>query len=327
MKTLSYKTIPLSDFLFHVEEIAAENPSYRIGGSGSDGTCDCIGLIMGAIRRSGGKWPWLHSSNDAARKAVQSLAPISRVADLSAGDLVFRHLKPGERGYNLPNRYVGDPDPNDYTHVGIVLSVDPLRIRHMTSPSVKLDTKLGRWSHRGWCSLIRKKKAGPADSAGFAGSTGIPDSPVSAAFSASLSGSGLSAAHQPGAPAPKKQSTKKGGTLPMVENITIESTNGLPVKLRSRPSTSCPLYWTVPSGASGILLSSEGGWSRLETEDLSGAARTGWVRDEFVVRPSPARTPLDPRRLSAEESSAILSAAEEMDRQLNIIFEVMGGRG
>ena len=55
--------IQLSDFLTQIAAIAAESPSYRLGGDGSDGTCDCVGLIIGAIRRAGGQWAGTHGSN------------------------------------------------------------------------------------------------------------------------------------------------------------------------------------------------------------------------------------------------------------------------
>ena len=64
---MSIQTITLSSFLEKIREIASENPKYRSGGSGKDGTCDCIGLIIGAIRRAGGSWPGTHGSNYAAR--------------------------------------------------------------------------------------------------------------------------------------------------------------------------------------------------------------------------------------------------------------------
>lgn len=33
--------------------IAEETPEYRLGGDGSDGSCDCVGLGIGALRRMG----------------------------------------------------------------------------------------------------------------------------------------------------------------------------------------------------------------------------------------------------------------------------------
>ena len=41
--------IPLTRFLQGIQSIRAAQPTYRLGGSGVDGTCDCIGLIIGAI--------------------------------------------------------------------------------------------------------------------------------------------------------------------------------------------------------------------------------------------------------------------------------------
>ena len=157
---MSAKQISLPDFLSRVEEIAAENPSYRTGGSGKDGTCDCIGLIIGAIRRAGGSWPGTHGSNYAARYETRNLEKITNQNALRVGELVYKHRSPGEAGYDLPVRYRNHPDRNDYYHVGVVMSVSPLRILHMTTPSIQTDTKLGRWSHHGWCSRVTDRQDG-----------------------------------------------------------------------------------------------------------------------------------------------------------------------
>ncbi len=140
-----------------MEAIAGENPSYGKGGSGKDSTCDCIGLVIGAVRRCGGKWTGIHGSNWAARNAVSGLGPFRSAGELSPGDLVFKARAPGEKGYDLPDRYRAGSDRNDYYHVGVVLSASPLRIRHMTDPGPKTDTAIGRWSHRGRCRLIRQE--------------------------------------------------------------------------------------------------------------------------------------------------------------------------
>ena len=148
-------------FLAKVEEIAAESPSYRIGGTGADGTCDCIGLIVGAIRRAGGSWSGLKGTNYTARNELISLRPISGNADLTIGDVVFKAREPGEAGYDaktIQGRYASSPDKRDYYHIGVVLSVYPLRIRHMTTPSVKLDTSLGKWRFHGWLKKIRQEE-------------------------------------------------------------------------------------------------------------------------------------------------------------------------
>lgn len=145
----------LSAFLAAVDAIAAEQPTYRSGGKAEDGTCDCIGLIIGALNRCGVKWPGIHGSNWAARNAMAWLLPVSDAGDLSVGDIVYKARRPGETGYSLPDRYAADPDRCDYYHVGVVRSVSPLRIVHCTSPGgVTTDTKLGRWAYRGGLTLV-----------------------------------------------------------------------------------------------------------------------------------------------------------------------------
>ena len=157
---MSIQTIPLSSFLEKIREIAAENPKYRSGGSGKDGTCDCIGLIIGAIRRAGGNWPGIHGSNYSARYETRNLEKITNQNALRVGELVYKHRSPGEAGYDLPARCRTHPDRNDYYHVGVGNSVSPLRILHMTTPSIQTDTKLGKWSHHGWCSRVTDRPEG-----------------------------------------------------------------------------------------------------------------------------------------------------------------------
>lgn len=130
-----------------VRGIAEEMPDYRIGGDGSDGTCDCVGLGIGAQRRMGIQYDGLHGTNWAARHEAVELCEIQSVKQLRVGDNVLKARAPGDKGWALPDRYGDDPDQNDYYHMGVVLSVDPLQIVHCTEPTCKWDTKLGRWSH------------------------------------------------------------------------------------------------------------------------------------------------------------------------------------
>lgn len=136
-------------FLEKVEEIAQSNPSYKEGRDGSDGTCDCIGLIIGAIRRAGGAWNGIHGSNYAARYEMRELLPVMDAGELNLGEVVYKARMPGEVGYALPERYKNDPDQRDYYHVGVVTAVEPLEITHCTGPGIVRDTKLGRWTYRG----------------------------------------------------------------------------------------------------------------------------------------------------------------------------------
>lgn len=139
----------LEAFIAQVEAIAQASPVYRPGGDGSDGTCDCIGLVIGAIRRAGGSWTGTHGSNYAARYEMRELLPVTDAGELCLGDVVYKVRTPGQAGYALPERYKKGPDQRDYYHVGVVTATIPLEITHCTSPGIVRDTKLGKWTYRG----------------------------------------------------------------------------------------------------------------------------------------------------------------------------------
>lgn len=139
----------LEAFIAQVEAIAQASPVYRLGGDGSDGTCDCIGLVIGAIRQAGGAWMGTHGSNYAARYEMRELLPVTDAGELCLGDVVYKARTPGQAGYALPERYKNDPDQRDYYHVGVVTATSPLEITHCTGPGIVRDTKLGKWAYRG----------------------------------------------------------------------------------------------------------------------------------------------------------------------------------
>lgn len=136
--------VSVTEFLKGVESIIREKPTYKLGKDGSNGLCDCIGLIIGGLKRAGGKWSGSHGTNHAVRYQMQ--APLTKPR-MELGELLYKYHKPGEPGYNLPASYKNHPDQNDYYHVGVIISVNPLRIAHCTSWSggsgIKIDTKLG----------------------------------------------------------------------------------------------------------------------------------------------------------------------------------------
>lgn len=72
-----------TEFVKRVLEISATNPTYRTGGDGRDGTCDCIGLVMGAL---GGKFD-MHSTNYFARyKLANEPNQMTDEEELELGD-------------------------------------------------------------------------------------------------------------------------------------------------------------------------------------------------------------------------------------------------
>lgn len=217
----------LAAFLDGIRAIEAARPSYRLGHSGDDGFCDCIGLIIGAIQRGGGSWNGIHGSNWAARHAVVGLERIGD-GNLKVGDLVFKG-----GGGGLPGRYADDPDQTDYYHVGAVISVDPLDIIHCTrrgdENGVVHDYRIGRWNYRGWLEQIPLNQRGGGQFAA----------------SGALNGADDQASAEPSETRPAASQAGAEVFQPAV----VVAENGSTVKLRAEPSRRCRLYWNIPVGS------------------------------------------------------------------------------
>lgn len=142
-----------AEFVANVKRIADSMPSYRTGGDGSDGTCDCIGLVMGAVQK---EYP-MHSTNYFARFEVDEMVKVEDAAELLAGDLVFKTRSQSNPRYDLHERYreggryYKTGDLLDYYHVGAITSVHPLEITHCTQSNnvdgIAYDTTLDGWTH------------------------------------------------------------------------------------------------------------------------------------------------------------------------------------
>ncbi len=143
-------------FLHYIAKNAARVKEYALGGDGSGGKCDCIGLIIGAVRLAGGAWTGTHGSNYAARSRVDHLHAVDSASQLQAGELVFKGRQPGDQGYDLPAKYKSGGDLTDYYHVGVVTRVSPLQITHCTGVpgGIKRDTALGSWKYAGTLDAI-----------------------------------------------------------------------------------------------------------------------------------------------------------------------------
>jgi hypothetical protein len=147
--------ISVRAFLAGVASIVDERPKYKLGMDGTGRLCDCIGLVIGGVRRAGGTWVGTHGSNWAARNAMRGLHDLY---SMDLGEVVYKAREPGEASWGLPDAYAGHPDRRDYYHAGVVTSIAPLRITHCTSGGgvngIKVDSKIGNWAWGGKLKMV-----------------------------------------------------------------------------------------------------------------------------------------------------------------------------
>ncbi|MEA5016947.1 MAG: hypothetical protein VB099_20560 [Candidatus Limiplasma sp.] len=132
--------LDVSKLIASFEEIIGwpyENP-----GSNDSSGIDCSGAFVRAFRLQGANI--YHGSNTIFRQYCSQTGQIAGVGSLVPGMAVFKQRKDNGE----PDKYRGDGIGNLY-HIGLVASINPLRIIHATSPNAKVDTKLGNWSYWG----------------------------------------------------------------------------------------------------------------------------------------------------------------------------------
>lgn len=135
-------------FVEKCDVIVKAKPKYELGCS-STTACDCIGMVKYGLHKNGVAFS-TSGTNWTYRNQIEDIRTIKSASDLKFGDVVFKMRTPSESGYNLPSKYKPggsgfNGDLNDYCHIGVVKSVKPLQIIHMTSPTAKTDTTIGKW--------------------------------------------------------------------------------------------------------------------------------------------------------------------------------------
>lgn len=151
------RVISLSTFLDGIKNNARRIVAYQLGHDGSDGKCDCVGLIIGALRLCGEKYKATHGSNYFARNYTRDLRKIASSATLQPGMLVYKVHNPGESGYDsqtIGNKYKNSGDLRDYYHIGVVQSIKPLCIAHCSVGGMHYDTRVGKWAYCGFCKVV-----------------------------------------------------------------------------------------------------------------------------------------------------------------------------
>lgn len=147
--------IGVSGFVGRVKKIAQRELRYKTGGTGKDGACDCIGLIMGAMYELGHKKYDLHSTNYFARYQTMEMVTLRKGTPIYPGMILYkaRDNQDNLHGRYLPGGRYYTGDVLDYYHVGVVVRAKPLEIIECTEYGsvtgiVKSDA-IGGWDYGG----------------------------------------------------------------------------------------------------------------------------------------------------------------------------------
>ena len=239
------KQITPEKYVEGINSIYIEQPTYRTGGDGSDGTCDCIGMVRGALKREGVEnVTGMNGTNYAARHTILDLQKIKNVDQLRVGDVVLKVRDKDDASMRLPDQYrKGGNDysqkwgETNFTHIGTVTDLNPLTITHMTSPTAKIDIGLGNWKYFGRLPWVDYDSL-PAEDENMSETR---------------------------------------------EWATVVAEKGSTVKMRAKPSTLCRLYWEVPVGAQVVLMSKSDTWSEIIYAGQSGYMMTKFLREGEAV--------------------------------------------
>lgn len=226
----------IAKFVSGCNEIVIAKPKYMLGCS-TKKECDCIGMVKYGLRVNGVTLTTT-GTNWTIRHQVNNKRSITSAAVLRVGDVVFKSKAPGETGYNLPSKYrpggsAYNGDLNDYCHIGVVKSVSPLRIIHMTSPTAKTDTSIGKWK---WAAELKEQYI--SDSSPTPAPTPTPD------------------------PSPEP--------ITPYDKAIVVADKGRYVKMRKEPSTKCGIYEEVPVGATVTIVTQGYEWTKIDYGSRKG---------------------------------------------------------
>ena len=242
-------TVKASEYVRGVESIYIEQPAYEVGHDGSDGKCDCIGMCRGGLIRAGQKNVTnMRGTNQAARKTIKELQPLTSEKMLLVGDVVLKTRDKDDKSMPLPDKYRkggSEYDPRwgetNFTHIGTVTGKDPLEITHMTSPKPKKDKSIKGWSYYGELPWVKYEE--------------VPEPPL------------------------------EPGDEPETAIVVAES--GSSVKMRAKPTQACDMYYDVPIGSEVIVddwnasTDKKGqAWCRITYQNRMGYMMRKYLQDE-----------------------------------------------
>ena len=225
---------------------------------------DCSGLFVKAYRDQGTSI--YHGSNTIYRKYCSDKGKLTNVSQLQPGMAVFKW------NANTPEKF--NDGLGDFQHIGLVTSVNPLRIVHASSAAgcVTTDTKLGKWAYWGWLKDVRK-----------------PDS----------------------LPASPPEPADEGDEEPVItaEYATVIADSGSTVNMRTKAKSSAALVERVPIGARVEVLGTCGSWTKVKFGSRTGYMMTKFLTEEMDQEPDEDLT-LEERVARLERRVALLEASD-----------------
>lgn len=207
---------------------------YVSPGTNDQNGIDCSGLFVKCFRDQGASI--YHGSNTIYRKYCSEKGRLTNAGQLRRGYAVFKW------NGNTPEKF--NDGLGDFQHIGLVVSVNPLRIIHASSAgSVRVDSSISKWQYWGRLKDV--------DYDGESGTSGQSE-----------------------------QGDEMGETDSRFGVVTVGA--GKTVKLRSSASQKSAMYWDIPHGNKIEVTGEKDGWYHGTAYDNTGKIRTGWMMSQFV---------------------------------------------
>ena len=224
---------------------------------------DCSGLFVKAFRDQGGSI--YHGSNTIYRKYCSEKGKLTNASQLKPGMAVFKW------NANTPEKF--NDGLGDFQHIGLVTSVNPLRIVHASSAAgcVTTDTKLGKWAYWGWLKDVAKTDSLP--------------------------------------PVPSEPTEVDDEPMATTEFATVIADSGSTVNLRAKAKSTAALVERVPLGARVEILGTCGSWTKVRFGSRTGYMMTKFLTAEEDPEPDEDLT-LEERVTRLERRVALLEASD-----------------
>ena len=218
---------------------------------------DCSGLFVKAYRDQGASI--YHGSNTIYRRYCSEKGKLSSVSQLKPGMAVFKW------NANTPEKF--DDGLGDFQHIGLVTSVNPLRIVHASSAAgcVTTDEKLGKWAYWGWLKDVAKTDS-------------LPPTPAE---------------------------PTEGDEEPMAEFATVIADSGSTVNMRTKAKSTAALVERVPIGARVEVLGTCGSWTKVKFGSRTGYMMSQFLTAEEPLEPD-EDLPIEERVTRLEKRVALL---------------------